>query len=555
MNGKLKKLSLLVSVCSLALVTACSSGDDSSDSESNKGVSPGDSQAGNSSTTQPETQETFDPFGKYAEPITMTIGKGVPADDQTLPSGDTVENNQFTRYFEEKLNLKFKAAWIAAIGDAYDQKMALSISSDDLPDAMVVSERELKTMVKAGQLEDLTTVYEQYASPDLKTMYEATNGKAFETATFKGKLMALPNLNVDEDPIKLLWMRQDWLDKLGLKPPQTVDELVAIAKAFIEQDPDGNGKADTFGLMGDVNNTFGPLYSAYQAYPGMWLKDDEGKVIYGTTAPQMKEALAKLRDMYAEGLLDKEYAVRKDTMEMVNGGRAGLFMFGSWSTGWGLYDSVKNNPDARWKAYALPLDGSGQYNATQGPVSSQYFVVKKGYSNPEAVVKYLNLYSNIENDAEATAKLINGVSASYFPLRATFVEPQIVTNRLNAVQQALDGKLQPDQLRIDQKDVYDKVVTNNADPGKDPGSWMYSTSYMVGGGALLSPMNKVSGVFYSQTKSMELKWPVLRKMEDEMITQIIMGRKPLDSFEAFVADWKKSGGDQIIKEIEEQLKN
>ncbi|MFC5406368.1 extracellular solute-binding protein [Cohnella soli] len=552
MKSKNKKIGLLMLACSLAFVSACNSNSD------NKGSS-GSPSADNSSTAQPsssasEAAETFDPFGKYADPITMTIGKGVPADDKTLPEGDTVDNNQFTRYFEEKLNLKFKAAWVAALGDAYDQKMALSISSDDLPDAMVVSERELKTMVKAGQLEDLSTVYEQYASPELKKAYEATNGKAFDTATFDGKLMALPNLNVDEDPIRLLWIRQDWLDKLGLKPPQTVDELAAIAKAFIEKDPDGNGKPDTFGLLGDSDNTFGPIYSAYQAYPGMWMKDAEGKVIYGTTAPQMKEALAKLRDMYAQGLLDKEYAIRKDTWELINGGRAGMFLFAGWSSGWALYDSFKNNPKSVWKAYALPLDGSGQYNATQGPVSSQYFVVKKGYAHPEALVKYLNLYSNVENDAEAMAKLINGVNAAYFPLRATFVEPHIVTNRLQAVQQALDGKIQPDQLRLDQKDVYDKVVANNADPGKDPGSWMYSTSYMVGGGALQSPMNKVSGVFYSQTKSMELKWPALKKMEVEMITQIIMGRKPLDSFDTFVADWKKSGGDQIIQEIEEQLK-
>ncbi|WP_409340488.1 extracellular solute-binding protein [Paenibacillus sp. MBLB4367] len=549
MKGKYKAIGLSMMAVSLAFVSACSSNTETPASSPKK-----EEPAAGVSSAQPKATEKADPFGKYAQPVTMTIGKGVPADDKTLPAGDTVENNQFTRYFEEKLNLKFKAAWVAALGDAFDQKLALSISSNDLPDAMVVSEKELKAMVKAGQLEDLSKVYEQYASPNLKKMYDATKGKAFESATFNGKLMALPNLNVDEDPIRLMWVRQDWLDKLGLKPPQTVDELAAIAKAFIEKDPDGNGKADTFGLLGDSGNTFGPLYSAYQAYPGKWLKDKDGKVFYGTTAPEMKQALAKLRAWYEQGMLDKEYAIRKDTAELVNGGRAGLFLYAGWSMPWGLYDSVKNNPKAVWKAYALPLDSSGKYNATVGPVSSQYFVVKKGYRNPEAVVKYLNLYSNIENDAEATSKLINGVNAAYYPLRATFVEPQIVTNRLKAVKKALDGQLKPDQLRIDEKDIYDKVVKNNADPGKDPGSWMYTNAYLVGGGALESPMNKVASVFNSQTKAMELKWPALKKMEDEMITKIIMGKESLDSFDAFVTEWKKSGGEQIIKEIEEELK-
>lgn len=543
--GMLVAVMLILSACSGNSGTSNPTNEDQS---SEKPVStPGDA--------KPSEENAIDPFGKYPEPITMTIGKGVPADDKTLPEGDTVENNQFTRYFEDKLNIQFKAAWVTAAGDPYNQKLALAISSNDLPDAMVVTEKELKMMVKAGQLEDLTEAYEQYASPRLKDMYNATNGKAFQSATFDGKLMALPNLNVDEDPITLLWVRQDWLDKLGLQPPQTVDDLEAIAKAFIENDPDDNGKADTFGLLGDPLNSFQPLYSAYQAFPGMWTKDKDGKVGYGTTAPEMKEALTKLSDWYEKGLLDKEFAIRKDTGEIITNGSAGLFMFANWAMPWGLYESIKNNPNAEWKAYALPLDRNGQYNATLGPVSSQYFVVKKGYKNPEALVKYLNLYSNIENDAEAMQKLINGVNAVYFPLRATFVYPQIVTRRLASVKKALDGQIKPEDLELDARDVYEKVVADQANPRQDAGSWTMANAYLLGGSALEAPMNKISGVFYSQTKSMELKWPALQKMESEMITKIIMGREPLDYFDTFVDEWNNSGGNQIKQEIEEEIKS
>ena len=539
-----RKIVGLALAASLVLVSACSSNSPESSS----------SGAGTDLSSQPAATASgapqADPFGKYAEPVTMTIGKAVPPDDHTLPEGDTVDNNQFTRYFEDKLNLTFKADWVAAAGDAYDQKLALAISSDNLPDAMVVNEKQLREMARAGQLEDLTEAYAQYASPALKKMYDAVNGQALETAMFDGKLMALPNLNVDEDPIKVLWIRQDWLDKLGLKPPQTAEDLGAVAKAFIDNKPGGQ---DTFGLLGDEYNAFGPVYSAYQAYPTMWLKDQDGKVIYGSTTPEMKQALAQLREWYEQGILDKEYAIRKDAMELVNGGRAGI-VFGSWYLAWGLYDSFKNDPNAVWKAYALPLDGNGQFNAVQGPVSSQYFVVKKGYAHPEALVKYLNLYSNVEYDAEATAKLINGVNPAYFPLRATFVEPHIVTNRLNNVKKALDGQLKPEELRVDEKDIYNKIVADKENPGQDPGNWMYATAYLVGAGALESPMNKVSGVFYGQTPSMALKWPALQKMEQETFTKIIMGKAPLDSFDSFVAEWKKSGGDEIIQEIEEVIR-
>ena len=58
-----------------------------------------------------------------------------------------------------------------------------------------------------------------------------------------------------------LVIRKDWLDKLGLEVPTTPEELLAVAKAFTEQDPDGNGKNDTYGLGGFINRagTWQPL--------------------------------------------------------------------------------------------------------------------------------------------------------------------------------------------------------------------------------------------------------------------------------------------------------
>lgn len=507
--------------------------------------------------TPPAEEEPTDPFGKYAEPVTISIGKGVPADDNTLPAGDTVENNQFTRYFEEKLNLKFKADWITATGDSYDQKMALAISSNDLPVAMVVSEKELRAMVRAGQLADLTEVYEQYVSPQVREMYDRTNGKALANATFDGKLMALPNLNVDEDGIQLLWIRQDWLDNLGLQPPQTVDELEEIARAFVEDDPDQNGKPDTFGLIGDRLFAFGPLYSAYNAYPFTWLKDDAGNVSYGTTAPEMKQALAKLRVFYEKGLLDKEFAIRQDTMEIINGGRAGMFMFGSWAMPQALYESVQNDPNAVWEAYLLPLDSKGEFTGIPKPLSSEYFVVRKGFSNPEAIVKYLNLYNKIMNDPDMDSQEMeqlhgNGVNHVYYPLRSTFAQPQVVSRGAAIINQVLNGEAQESELGI-YNSIYEHVRTELANPGQDAGAWRNANAWLKGGGALGLPMNKLYSAFTSQTKSMELRWAALEKMESEMIANIIMGRAPLDSFDAFVDEWMKSGGEQIIKEIEEEL--
>lgn len=66
--------------------------------------------------------------------------------------------------------------------------------------------------------------------------------------------------------------------------------------------------------------------------------------------------------------------------------------------------------------------------------------------------------------------------------------------------------------------------------------------------------NKVYSLLYSQTRTMESRWSNLKKLEDETFLKIIMGAAPLDTFDTFVSDWKKQGGDKITEEVKEYVK-
>ena len=101
--------------------------------------------------------------------------------------------------------------------------------------------------------------------------------------------MAIPAPSMMVGEMNEMWIRQDWLDKLGLEVPRTWDEMAAVAEAFVTQDPDGNGEADTIGILGPGNsdhmnatgaNQFGldPLFSSFQSYPQYWLQDEDGNV-------------------------------------------------------------------------------------------------------------------------------------------------------------------------------------------------------------------------------------------------------------------------------------
>ncbi|MDR2748266.1 MAG: extracellular solute-binding protein, partial [Treponema sp.] len=109
-----------------------------------------------------------DPFGKYNEPLALTIGLSVDPNEE-WPAGDSPVNNQYTRHIEEQLNIKVDVTWTSSSSD-YAQKVNLAISSNSLPDALVVNDMQFNQMVKSQQLADLTQAYNDYASDTMRRM-------------------------------------------------------------------------------------------------------------------------------------------------------------------------------------------------------------------------------------------------------------------------------------------------------------------------------------------------------------------------------------------------
>ncbi|MCA0756997.1 extracellular solute-binding protein [Paenibacillus sp. N4] len=563
----------LLTAALLITLTACSSGNQPpANGNANEGSGAA---AGNGETAAPA--ETADPFGKYETPVTINVGQAIDPTDKSLPQGDTPENNQYTRHIKEQLNIDTKIIWQTASGKDYDQKVNLSIASDDLPDLVIVNDAQLRQMVKAGQVEDLTEAFEKYASPAIKGIIEKTEGRALDAVTFDGKMMALPSVTARGDAVHTMWIRKDWLDKLGLEVPKTVEELEKVAKAFVEKDPDGNGQADTIGITGQQaggklyanflassNNTFGldPIFSAFNAYPGFWLKGEDGKPVYGSIQPQVKEALAKLRDMYASGAIDRELSIRKDAAEPVVSGKSGIFFGPFWMGYWPLPDAVKNDPKANWQSFALPLDKNGEFSPHMATPSTQFLAVRKGYEHPEAALKLMNLLVRDE------AKFDVSVSLNHYPVRIVYAPVDEIEYSLNALKEVLAGTKTAADLDIPGykllADDATKIGKAKLEPfdnndiqywnTEDIGIWSRMYSIFVGGAPLLEPRNEVYSLVYSQTKTMESRWANLEKLETETFLKIIMGAAPVDSFDQFVEDWKKQGGDKVTQEVEEETK-
>lgn len=563
---KIKLLALLL--CVFMLLTACSS-KSNNPTNSNESDNTGTTDIGN----------TPDPFGKYDEPVTFTIGMQVDPNEE-WPAGDSPTDNQYLRYVKDQLNVIINVVWSASATD-FEQKVNLAISSNTLPDGLVVNDSQFNQTIKSEQLADLSEAYDKYASDAMKKMIDSSNGLAIDNVTFSGKMYGLTG--VSDGDMELTWIRKDWLDDLGLAAPKSLDDLKNIAKAFIEQDPGNNGTGKKIGLTGPQNggamyatfltsgtNNYGfdTIFSAYNAYPGWWIADENDNPVYGSITQETRNALEELADWYKQGLIDPEMGIRQDASEPIINGTSGIFSGGWWMGYAALPDVIANNPDANFQAYTCPVSkDTGVYSPHASSASYTYAVASKNCEHPEIVVKLNNLLIRDESTFDTSKGGIGN-----FPMRIAFgmVDESIVT--VNALRDVLAGKktvsnfsdtdfstyklLKNDleKITIIKKDPVDSMDISTWDVAADQSAWARSYSLMVGWGALIdNEYNPVFSLTYSQTKTMEQRWTNLKKMEDEVFMKIVMNQTPIETFDQFVTDWKSQGGDTITAEVAEYV--
>lgn len=509
-------------------------------------------------------------YSRSDKPVSLRIGFKIP--DSHLMAGDSNDNNPVTRYLESITNIRISHYWEAKGEEAYAQRVRMAVDSRDMPDAMVVDREQLERLVTGGMVEDLTEVFSRYGSSLVKDMYRSTGDGVLAEASRGGRLYGLPNVALQADSATLLWVRQDWLNRLNLSPPETLADIERIARAFVERDPDGNGKRDTVGISGYRNIVYGQkprisgfdsVFNAFGAYPGNWVRDSGGEIIYGSVAPEAKEALALLADWYKRGLIDPDFPLYQETQEPIVASKAGIFFGPWWMPFFPLSDAVRINVNAEWRAYAAPLDAHGRFIIHSAPSTDRFLVVRKGYEHPEAVVKLVNAFTRLERrqDPNEAAKTLDDFSAktgiqprAYYPFDLLIDYADAIETHYADLQQALHGKIDPGKLEPEARLLYDRWILESALPKKDLEGWKAVNAYKYGVGVLAStPGVRVKSAFYGITPSMPGKWSELQRMENEAFLKMIVGDSPLEEFERFAKEWELAGGAQITEEVRQAV--
>lgn len=210
---------------------------------------------------------------------------------------------------EEGTNVKMNVT--GAVKADYQEKVSLMIAGGELPDAFLCSPKTItEEYYNTGLFLPLEELVKEYA-PSYAAILADPAVYANCTAP-DGHIYALPYGEEAEWRINHeMFMNTEWLDKLNLEMPTTLDEFYTVLKAFKEQDPNGNGLADEIPFCITIaaeNQYWTRLFGLFGLTldANLEMVTAEGEFVYGPARNEFRTALEWLHKLYAEGLLDQE---------------------------------------------------------------------------------------------------------------------------------------------------------------------------------------------------------------------------------------------------------
>lgn len=403
-NKKWLTVSMAGTLALSVVMAGCSKNEKESGNE-NAGESPGRSA---SSTPSASAANTL-PFVKDGS-LTLSFASydnwyAPKSYAQNLPVWQEVEKNTGVK-------IKWDVSPASQYSDAMNVRLA---AARDLPDIIKLPADPVK-LGQDGIIVPLDDLIEKYA-PNIKKFY-ADNPDIYKMAKSPdGHIYAISSVTSGaaySDPYSLL-IRKDWLDKLGLKEPTTLDEWYIVLKAFKEKDPNGNGKADEIPLspqyalngLAMFGNALGLHLSMYSYGYSV---DANGKVQYDWLNPKAKELIVWLNKLYKEGLIDPEYMTKKDDKILADISRDLIGSTNSFLNQTGTYNSSNASSKAEWINVVPPGSGNQKgFYEKYGPLSG-YTGISKDAKNKEIAMKWLDYIYASKEGARLVALGIEGKS-------------------------------------------------------------------------------------------------------------------------------------------------
>ncbi|MCI3926983.1 extracellular solute-binding protein [Paenibacillus sp. TRM 82003] len=500
-----------------------------------------------------EAAANADPLAKYMPDDSKTYKiSWLPYETVPVP-----EDAEMVKYYEDLFNVDFDV-WNLDhknVVELFNMRLAAGENADYNRNAVKMN--TIPEYVNQGVLAEIPEELVQKLMPNI---YE--NAMKFEPnwlnyAKVDGKLYGLPILSDAANYRSAIIWRGDWLEKVGItKTPDTLEEFEEAFYKFANEDPDGNGVKDTYGLS---HSGLQAIFGAYGVLPGYgphkwqdWFwQEKDGKIMNAAVMPEAKEALQLLNKWYEDGIIDPEFITGENTGDywgishaFVNGkiGFTGHAQIQHWhepltelegNKGGRNYEELaKKDPKiAESLVYGLPpLGPAGKRTLfANNYVDAPVVVFGKQLENePDKLGKIMQILEhNMGTTKENYFTAMHGIRGKHWDSED---ENLRTYKALPPYEEA-----QPNERGAGIFNV-DFMTHSGNDVLKD---WAETKKF--GEGAL---RNKLIGALPSDADYRA----ELIKMRDETYISIITGDKPIDHFDEFVEKWYAAGGEQLTEE-------
>ncbi|RIX59513.1 hypothetical protein D3P08_05045 [Paenibacillus nanensis] len=508
------------------------------------GLLAGCSSGSNTNNTETDPNASVSPSAangeQAAEPVEITWGIHFQA-------AGVVEDTPVQKWLEDKFNVKIKPVKVT---DA-------SIASGDIPDIFMLGDpANVAAYQNQGVLMSIDPGMLREKMPEYYADIEK-NSKLFQTVTFDEELWAIP-MFIDLKPydLAMLW-RKDWLDNVGItKVPETLDEFEQAVYAFAQKDPDQNGQKDTYGLTGTATSTwssgFYSIFGAFGVEPTMW-HEKNGEIVNGSVMPETKEALAKLRQWYADGVIDPEFIT--DTQDSYRkklyNGRIGVIeeqiAKAALPESATVTEMKSLNPEAEL-AFARNPQGPGGHGSWDWGVKSNFIVIgNKVKDQPEKLEKLFEILQAQSSDEET----INRTSLGEKGVHWDFAESGAASGATKFLA-GFEKQEERDQQGIRLFSLGNITTQAYREKYSNPALNEAIKTYS-------SAPNLTDALLFSALPSDGKYKADLTSLMQKYFAQMISGEIPLDDFDKFVTEWNSRGGEELTKEANEmyqaQFKN
>lgn len=344
------------------------------------------------------------------------------------PNGSLVEGGYTEKLIEERFGVEIKPVILDS--SAYEQKKPLLLATEDAPDIIYeLDPVDVQNDAKQGFLMELSYDELKKNVPSIVKRLNETEERVWLYSHFDGKNYGIPNLYYPGAFAQVGQWRMDWLNNVGIeKVPSTIDEYHDALYKIRHNDPDGNGKQDTYGMTGDLKEshfTFPEIFGAYGVLPFNWMEVD-GKIVYGGATDGTKQALTTLAKWYEEGLIHPDFITDSTNSNIgtrFNNGEVGYIGVGAHSAN--TFDpNVENgrlwtirqiDPNAVTACGINPTGPDGNSGSFAWGLGGHVIALGKHLEKqPEKLKKIYEILEVMCNDQEFSAKLVAGEEGVHY---------------------------------------------------------------------------------------------------------------------------------------------